>query len=87
MKIKLQIEKLTIKNGKLTGAFISKHNSAYYESKVFGTILQYVQKSAKICKLREHNQKLTLSFENVDAIPKAIHVLQQLVVAINATSI
>ena len=79
LSLKIGFEKLTIKNGRLVGTFISKHNAAYYESKVFSAILGYVQKNPNGCKMKEQNQKLTLAFENVNSVPRALEVLQKVV--------
>ena len=73
--VKTGFEKLTLKNNKLTGHFISRHNSAYYQSPVFSSVLKYVQTHARTCRMKEQNNKLTLSFDHILSITQAIEVI------------
>lgn len=72
------IEKITLKNNKLTGYFIANQKSPFYQSPVFSVVLKYVQHNPKICKMKEANNKLTLSFTNVTSINGAIAVLKKI---------
>jgi transcription-repair coupling factor (superfamily II helicase) len=77
--VQLGFEKIVLKNNKLVGYFISKQNSAYYQSSVFSIVLKYVQQHKAICKMKEGNNKLTLTFENVKVINNAISMLKKIV--------
>ena len=75
MAKEIGFEKLIIKNTKMIGYFISNAQSDYYSSPAFGNIIKFVQLNPKIGKLKERNEKLTMVFENVDSISKAINTL------------
>ncbi|MEQ8924509.1 MAG: TRCF domain-containing protein, partial [Fulvivirga sp.] len=72
----LGFEKLTIKNGKLKGYFMSSDREAYFKSEVFGGILAYVQTHPKRCRLKEYNEKLILTVDEVQSIDEAKSTLQ-----------
>jgi transcription-repair coupling factor (superfamily II helicase) len=72
---KLGFEKLTIKSGKLKGYFVSSDNEKYFNSEVFGRILQYVQMHPKTCRLKEYKEKLILTIQDVESINEAKNIL------------
>lgn len=80
LAVKTGFEKVTLKNNKLIGYFISKKTSLYYQSPVFSEVLKFVQQNQRFCKMKETNTKLTLSFENIKSIDEAISVLKKLLV-------
>ncbi|NTW32177.1 MAG: transcription-repair coupling factor, partial [Bacteroidetes bacterium] len=65
-------EKLVLKGNKMIGFFISNQDSPYYQSESFTLVLNYVQKNPKTCRMKEGNNKLTLAFENIESVNKAI---------------
>lgn len=69
-------EKLLLKNNRMVGYFIQNQNSPYYQSEVFTKVLKFVQQNQRVCKMKETNGKLTLSFESVVSIDRAIEVLK-----------
>lgn len=69
------MEKLVLKQKKLIGYFISNQDSPYYQSATFTNVLKFVQANPYTCKMKERNDKLTLVFENVASIEKAIEIL------------
>ena len=70
------MEKLVLKQQKLIGYFISNQDSPFYQSATFTNVLKFVQANPYTCKMKERNDKLTLVFENVNSIGKAIEVLK-----------
>ncbi|NVO03973.1 MAG: transcription-repair coupling factor, partial [Bacteroidetes bacterium] len=72
-------EKLVIKNSIMIGYFISNQQSLYYESDIFTTILKFIQEHPHSCRMKEGNNKLTLTFENVKNILTAIDKLNLLI--------
>jgi transcription-repair coupling factor (superfamily II helicase) len=72
-------EKLILKSNKLIGYFIQNQNSAYYESEFFTKVLKYFQKNSSLCKMKESNGKLTLSFENIKSIDEAVRALYPII--------
>jgi transcription-repair coupling factor (superfamily II helicase) len=77
---KMGIEKIIMKNGKLIGYFVADQQSAYYNSKQFRQMLQFVQQNGNICKMKEKETKnglrLLLTFENVKSIGKALDMME-----------
>ena len=67
---KIGFEKLIIKQGKMVGKFTSSHAS-YFESDTFTQVLSYVQKNKRGVSLKEKNQKLMMTFENIKSINDA----------------
>ena len=71
-------EKLVLKNSNMLGYFISNQDSPYYQSDSFSYILKFIQENPYYCRMKEGNNKLTLSFENVRNILTAIEKLKRL---------
>lgn len=71
-------EKLVIKNEKMLGYFISKKDSAYYQSEAFTRVLNFVQSNPRNAKLQEKNDKLILMFTGVDSVGRALEELARL---------
>ncbi len=76
--MKLGFEKLTLKNGKLLTYFLSKQDSDYFNSPMFKAALAYAQKHPNRCKLKEQNNRLWLTIEDVTSIKKSAEVLGQI---------
>ena len=80
--IKIGVEKLIMKQGKMVGYFVSDQQSQYYSSKVFTNMVQLVQKNGNICRLKEKETKnglrLLLTFDNVKSINKALEYMEML---------
>ncbi len=76
----LGLERLIMKKGVLIGYFIADQSSKFYETQKFTTILQFVQKHPKQCKMKEKETKnglrLLLSFNNITTVNKALEVLK-----------
>ncbi len=71
-------EKVSLKTNKLNCYFISNKQSAYYESKLFRNLLQYLQQNRKGIALKEINQRLFLQFEKVSSLSKVYEILTEL---------
>lgn len=76
----LGIEKLVLKQGKFLCYFVGDQQSDYYQSSRFHKVLQFVQKNANLCKMKEKETKnglrLLLTFENVKSIKKALELME-----------
>ncbi len=79
---KYGLERVILKQKRMIGYFISDQNSDYYQSSVFTNILQYVQKNAKTCVMKEKETKkglrLLITFIRIDSVEKALHLLQEI---------
>jgi transcription-repair coupling factor (superfamily II helicase) len=72
----LGIEKLVLKNGMLVCYFVSNQESAYYQTDIFSAVLRFVQANPISCRMKESNDKLTLTFQNIASILGALGVLR-----------
>ncbi|TND07583.1 MAG: transcription-repair coupling factor (superfamily II helicase) [Bacteroidetes bacterium] len=77
--MEIGIEKMILKNGKLIGYFISNQQSPYYQSEAFSRVLKFMQANPRAAKMKEMNNKLTLTFENIRSVRDAIHVLEPVI--------
>jgi transcription-repair coupling factor (superfamily II helicase) len=78
LAMKLGFEKITLKNNKMLSYFFSKQDSDYYNSPMFKAILLYAQKTPKHTALKEQNNKLWLTIENIKSVDEAIQVLEKI---------
>ncbi|SHN53879.1 transcription-repair coupling factor [Flavobacterium fryxellicola] len=76
------IEKLVMKQGKMIGYFVSDQQSAYYQSKRFNQMIQFVKKNSAICKMKEKQTpaglRLLLTFDNVKNTRTALELMEML---------
>lgn len=77
LAMKLGIEKLYLKNNRLMAFFIADQNSLFYQSPQFQFLLKGIQHNKK-CKMQEKNNKLTLTFENINTVNNACMQLEKL---------
>ncbi len=73
--IELGMERIILKSQKMICHFISDQKSPFYQSPVFGQVLQYVQANPHTCRMKEGNNKLTLTFDKVKTIRQAKEIL------------
>ncbi len=74
--IRLGIERIMLKQGKMTLFFPSNNNSPYYQSPTFTRILTYVVNNPKRCLLREQeNGKRSVVIGNVTSVREAYDIL------------
>ncbi len=74
--MKLGFEKLTLKNKKMLAYFLNKQQSDYFSSPIFQASLLYAQKYPRRCVLKEQNNKLYLTIEDVSSVKGAGDVLE-----------
>jgi transcription-repair coupling factor (mfd) len=76
--VTLGFERLTLKQGRMTGYFIPSDDSPYYQTEVFGRILTYLQEHAVRCKIRETGGKRSIQFLDVDSVEEAYRILSNI---------
>lgn len=76
--MKLGFEKITLKNKKMLAYFLNKQESDYFSSPMFQAALLFAQKYPNMCTLKEQNNKLYLTIEDVDSIKRSAEVLSQI---------
>lgn len=75
---KIGFEKLTLKFGRMTGTFSGSHESAYFQSDAFGKVLQFIKENPTASEMKQKNEKLTMRFDGVRQVRKAINILSSL---------
>jgi len=70
----LGIEKILLKQQKMYLYFVSNPDSPYYQSEVFGRILEYMTRNLRRCNLREASGKRSMVVSNVDSVGEALTV-------------
>jgi transcription-repair coupling factor (superfamily II helicase) len=82
LSIKIGFEKVILKNDKLVGYFISDQESAFYQSSIFTSVLNFVQSHPKICKMEEKQTRkglrLLLTFHNISNVDSALMALRSI---------
>ena len=71
---RLGIEKIMLKQQKMFLYFVSNPNSPYYQSEVFGRVLEYMTRNVRRCNLREANGKRSMVVSDVPTIDAALTV-------------
>ncbi len=75
MAQRLGFEKLTLKQGRMVGYFVSEEKSPYFQTDAFGKILEYFQTHVERCKLRDNAGKRSIVFSEVQTVAEAYEVL------------
>jgi len=68
------VERLVLKNRKMTLYLVSKLDSPFYQTEEFGLLLNYVSRYPRNCKISETNGKRNISIEPVSSIGTALNV-------------
>lgn len=76
------VEKIVMKRRRLICYFVADQKSAFYQTRAFSNVLQYVQTHPNLCTLKEketrNGLRLLLRFENISNIKEALAVLKPL---------
>lgn len=75
---KTGFEKIILKNGRMTGHFVSNQESDYYNSELFSRVLDYVKGNPRNCRLKETQNRLTLTIEPVGSVFEALEFLRNI---------
>jgi transcription-repair coupling factor (superfamily II helicase) len=79
MAVKLGIEKIVLKNNLMIANFISDHNSQFYRSELFVSIMNFVNKKHKQMNMKQKASKLSLTVSEVKSVKSAIYVLDEII--------
>ncbi|MCM1520054.1 MAG: transcription-repair coupling factor [Lachnoclostridium sp.] len=74
---RLGIEKVSLKQGYMYLYFVDKTNKAYYQSPMFGRLLNYLQQNPRRCKIRERNDRNSFAITDVPNVETAVAILDQ----------
>lgn len=79
MAKEIGFEKLTLKGGKMIGFFVSNPNSAYFDSRGFTRVLNFIKSNPRGYKMYEKGANLRLSKNDVNDIYSAIQALKPII--------
>ena len=65
-----------LKQGRMTLFFVSNPQSAYYRSKAFDRVLDYIAANPRRCNLRELNGKRSMVIAGVNTVEEGVNVLK-----------
>ena len=74
---KLGIEKVLLKNNLMIANFVSDHNSPFYRSQLFVSIMNHVNRRQKQMTMKQKEAKLSLTVSEVRSVKAAIKVLEE----------
>jgi transcription-repair coupling factor (superfamily II helicase) len=76
--VQIGVEKILLKNDLLIAYFISDHNSPFYSSPLFVSIMNYVNKHRRNMTMKQKATKLSLTISSVKSVKEAIRVLSEI---------
>ena len=76
---RLGAEKIMLKQGKMYLYFVSNPNSPYYQSDMFGRVLEYMTHNVRRCNLREGNGKRSMVVSDVTSIETALKEISEII--------
>ena len=71
----LGIEKVSLKQERMYLYFVDESNKAYYQSPMFGKIINFMQQNARRCNIRENNNRRSISIAMVTNVEAAVDIL------------
>ena len=74
----LGCEKIILKQGRMQMQFVSNTDSAYYRSKAFGDVLNYIGTHTRRCNLKEKNGKRWMVVADVPSVGEAVTILKDI---------
>ncbi len=73
---KLGIEKVVMKQGSMFLFFVDDSNKAYYQSPMFGRLLNYLQANPQRVHIRERNGRRSFAVDRVPMVSQAVDMLK-----------
>lgn len=74
----LGIEKVALKQGAMYLYFVDDSNLAYYNSPMFGRILNYLQLHPRTCEIRQRAERRSILIRNVATVETAVALLTEI---------
>jgi transcription-repair coupling factor (superfamily II helicase) len=74
----LGIEKLVLKGNQMKCYLLPSSRDDFYSSDIFGKIMKFAQIHHKVCKIKEHKNRLIITLDGVSSIQKSQHVLDEM---------
>ncbi|MCL2511614.1 MAG: transcription-repair coupling factor, partial [Bacteroidales bacterium] len=73
----LGMEKIILKQNKMLVWFVSKPDTTFYQSAQFSSILLFIQKNPRICRMKENNGRLSLTIDYISDVTTGLEVLER----------
>lgn len=73
---RLGIEKVSLKQDTMFIYFVDDSNRAYYQSDMFGRLLNFLQRNPRRCSIREKNGRRSFAISGVATVEAAVDILQ-----------
>ena len=74
---RLGIEKVSLQQDTMYLYFVDDSNVAYYQSPMFGKLLQYLQQNARRCRIREKSGRRSFAIAHVSTVEEAVDLLDK----------
>lgn len=75
---RLGIEKVALKQGTMYIYFVDESNKAYYQSPMFGRLLNYLQQNPQRVAIRQRDQRRSFAISSVPTVAQADTILRQI---------
>ena len=75
---RIGIERIFLKAGRMTLFFVSDLESPYFQSEMFGRVINYMMQYTRRCDLREKRGKRSLLITKVTSVKEAVKVLREI---------
>ena len=75
----LGIEKINLKQNNMYLYFVDQSNEAYYQSPMFGRLVNYLQNNTKRVKIRENAGRRSFLISDVTTVETAVSILEEIV--------
>ena len=72
----LGCEQIMLKQGRMFMFFVSNSHSSFYQSDMFGKVLDYIGRNVRRCNLREQNGRRSMVVAEVPTVGEAVKILQ-----------
>ncbi len=76
---RLGIEKVALKQGRMYTYFVDESNKAYYQSDMFGRMLNYLTAHPRRVQIRENGGKRSFGILNVKTVETAVAILEEII--------
>ncbi len=75
---RLGIEKVALKQGVMYIYFVDESNKAYYQSPMFGRLLNYLQRNPQRVAIRQNGQRRSFAVKSVATVAQATAILEEI---------
>lgn len=75
---KAGIERLVLKNGQMRAYFVGAENKAYYQSRAFGRVLEWLQGNPRDTQFRKAGERNLIVIGNVTTVSRALDIMTRI---------